>query len=198
MQYLLSLYLTCKIVTITGITIQLSIFLLFHCLKLYKPTRHSLQYSHSVHMICFGKSVISFSWNSTGPFVRMDRTRGRHVSGRKRPLRSCRVTLTLTIIGNKDGEGYNRRCKPWSGEGCLVPTAGAAGTCSPINDDEAEAHYHKQEANACKAGGLEEGERRDCRRPPTHNPLIHNTHHVSLFVTFIFLSALLCLFTHQL
>lgn len=77
MQYLLSLYLTCKIVTITGITTQLSIFLLFHCLKLYKPTRHSLQYSHSVHMICFGKSVISFSGNSTGLFVRMDRTQGR-------------------------------------------------------------------------------------------------------------------------
>lgn len=40
----------------------------------------------------------------------------------------------------------------------LVPTAGVAGAWSPVDDDEAEAHYHKQEANPSKAGSLEERE----------------------------------------
>lgn len=42
-----------------------------------------------------------------------------------------------------------------SGSWCLVTTAGFAGACSPINDDEAEAHCHKQEAYPSKAGSLE-------------------------------------------
>lgn len=48
-----------------------------------------------------------------------------------------------------------------------MPTAGVAGAWSPIDDDEAEAHYHKQDANPSKTGSLEERERpdwHDCRR----------------------------------
>lgn len=39
---------------------------------------------------------------------------------------------------------------------CLVTTAGFASARSPINDDEAETHYHKQEAYPSKTGSLEE------------------------------------------
>lgn len=37
-----------------------------------------------------------------------------------------------------------------------MTTAGFAGARCPINDDKAEAHYHKQEADPGKTGGLEE------------------------------------------
>lgn len=86
MQYWVSLYLTHNTVSAIGINSQLSIFLLVQCLKLHYSTRHSLQYSHSVHMICFGKSdksAISFSFKSTGLFSRTDSTLGYHVSGTK-------------------------------------------------------------------------------------------------------------------
>lgn len=65
----------------------------------------------------------------------------------------------------------------------LVPTAGVAGACSPIDDDEAEAHYHKQEANPSKAGSLEERE-----SLITNNPVSCNTHQstdVRLFASFL-------------
>lgn len=84
-QYLLSLYLTHNIVSTIGINTQLSRFLLVRCLKLHYPTRHSLQYSHSVHMMCFGKSAISFSLKSTGLFSRTDSTLGCHVRGQYVP-----------------------------------------------------------------------------------------------------------------
>lgn len=64
--------------------------------------------SHSVHLICFGKSAISFSLKSTGLFSRMDSTLGCHVSGTKCPLSSCRATLTSTIIQNRNKKGYNK------------------------------------------------------------------------------------------
>lgn len=38
----------------------------------------------------------------------------------------------------------------------LVTTGSFAGARCPINDDKAEAHYHKQEAYSGKTGGLEE------------------------------------------
>lgn len=115
-QHLLSLYLTHNIVSTIGINTQPFIFLLVQCLKLHYPTRHSLQYSHSVHMICFGKSVISFSLKSTGLFIRMDSTLRCHVSGTKCPLSSCRATVTSTIIQNRDRKGYNKQKKPWEVE----------------------------------------------------------------------------------
>lgn len=37
-----------------------------------------------------------------------------------------------------------------------MTTAGFAAAQSPVNDDEAETHYHKQEANPSKTGSLEE------------------------------------------
>lgn len=56
----------------------------------------------------------------------------------------------------------------------LVPTAGVAGAWSPVDDDEAEAHYHKEEANASEAGSLEE--RGEKERPDwPDNPLSCNT-----------------------
>lgn len=111
-QYLLSLYLTHNIVSTIGINTQLSRFLLVRCLKLHYSTRHSLQYSHSVHMMCFGKSEISFSLKSTGLFSRTDSTLGCHVRWTICPLSSCRATLTSTIVQNRDGNGYHRHNKP--------------------------------------------------------------------------------------
>lgn len=37
-----------------------------------------------------------------------------------------------------------------------MTTAGFAAARCPINDDEAEAHYHEQEAYPSKTGSLEE------------------------------------------
>lgn len=37
-----------------------------------------------------------------------------------------------------------------------MTTAGFIVARCPVNDDKAETHYHKQEANPSKTGGLEE------------------------------------------
>lgn len=41
----------------------------------------------------------------------------------------------------------------------LVATQSTAAACCPINDDEAQAHYHKQHAQSSKTGSLRKGEK---------------------------------------
>jgi len=39
---------------------------------------------------------------------------------------------------------------------CLMTTTGFTGARCPVNDDKAETHRHKQEANPSETGGLQE------------------------------------------
>lgn len=41
----------------------------------------------------------------------------------------------------------------------LVATQSTAAACCPINDDEAQAHYHKQHAQSSETGSLRKGEK---------------------------------------
>lgn len=41
-----------------------------------------------------------------------------------------------------------------------MTTAGFTGARRPVNDDKAEAHYHKQEADPSKTGSLKERQRK--------------------------------------
>lgn len=45
-------------------------------------------------------------------------------------------------------------CKPAEAKGRLVATARAAAPRRPVDDDEAQTHYHKQAAHSSKAGSL--------------------------------------------
>lgn len=78
------------------------------------------------------------------------------------------------------------RSRKWG----LVATAGVAAAWGPVDDDEAEAHYHKQEANPSKAGSLEEREKErpdwhDCRSLSSHQqPSKLFSHHFYLPLCF--------------
>ena len=67
-------------------------------------------------------------------------------------------------IGSQNENGQNTRqnygdINPGRRRGALVAAAGTAAPGRPVNDDEAQTHYHKQEADPSEDGCLRDTDR---------------------------------------